>query len=198
MLIDPPPCGREKAAHSGAALFDIIATRHLRGSQKGERLLFLQTALLGAGSGISYQQQGADDARADDVHDSSRDALGEDQVDGFLIDEDVEHRSHHHPCHHVTDDLDEVEGEDILAFEFPFFHLGAVEGETEDEARYAGCDHPAPPGGTVLDGITERMSDEGNEGAGDGTEQRGEERAQPIGGLEAGFGNGGRNLDIHE
>ena len=73
-----------------------------------------EAALLGAGGSIGNQQQGADDAGAMDVHQGGNCTLGEDQVDGFSIDEDIQNGGDDDPGNDVADDLDDVEGEDIF------------------------------------------------------------------------------------
>lgn len=152
--------------------------------------LFAQATFLGAGGGIGNQQQRANDAGADGIHDCGGDALGKDKVGGFLINEDIEHRGNQEPGNYVADNLNNVEGEDFPPAKCAVFHVGAAEGKAIDEAGDAAGYHPAPPGRAILHSIAEGMADESNQRAGDWPKQRGEERGDTVSGLEAGFRNG--------
>lgn len=159
-------------------------------NKKARRLLLAQAAFLGAGGCVGDQQQGADDGNGDRVGGRGERALDEDQIGRFLIDEDIQHRSDHQPGDGVSDDLNDVEGKDVLALELTFFDAGALEGEAEDESGHAAGDDPAPPGSAVLQGVAERMADEGDQCTGDRAKQGGEERGHAVGGLDLGFRNG--------
>lgn len=169
-----------------------------RDSRKRRGLLLAQAALLGAGGGVGNQQQRADDGHGHRVGGGGEGALNEDQVDGFLVDQDVEDGSHHQPGNGIADDLNDVEGEDVFTLEDALFDAGALEGKTEGEARHAAGDDPAPPGRAVQKEIAEGMADEGNQKPGDGAKQGGEERGHAVGGLDLGFRHGRWNFDVHE
>ena len=159
---------------------------------------FLEGALLGAGGRVGDQEQSADHTGANGVHHRCGDALGEDQAGRFGIDQDIQQGGDHDPGDRIADDLDQVKGQDVLALEFAFFNLGALESETEDEAGNAAGDHPGPPGGTVLNGVAEGVTNERDQRAGDRAEEGSHERAQAVGGLEAGLRHRGGDLHIHE
>ena len=165
-------------------------TLHLKGLGKA--------ALLGAGGGIGNQQNGTNNASADGVHAGSGKALYEDFVGRFLIDQDIEAGGNQQPGDGIADDLNDVECDNVIQAEGAFFNLGALESETKYEAGNTAGNDPAPPRAAILDGIAEAVADEADQSAGDRPKQGSEESAQAVSGLEAGFRNGGWDLDVHK
>src|SRR3972149_5873259 len=108
-------------------------------------MLSAQAAFLGPCGSIGDQEKRSDDAGTDGVHDKSCHTLYKDQVDRFSVDEDVQHRSHHNPCDQVAENLDQVEGKNILALEFTFLNFCSFEGKTENKPCHVAGDDPAPP-----------------------------------------------------
>ena len=103
-----------------------------------------EAALAGAGGGIS-QQQGADHTSHNGVGCESHQALREDLVGGFSLDDDIQHRGEVEPSDVIADDLDDIVSQDVLPTEVALFNTGAQEGESVDEAGDANGDLLAPP-----------------------------------------------------
>ncbi len=86
----------ETAPFLAFQIFELDNSKELQGE-----VLLSQAAFLVRVAGVGTSSRVPMTAGADDVHEGSGDTLGEDQVDGFPVDEDVKHGGDHHQAMHL-------------------------------------------------------------------------------------------------
>lgn len=128
---------------------------------------------------VGGQQQRADDSGGDGVGQGRGEALLEDAVHGFGVEQDLQHRRDAGPADHVGRHLAQVEADQVLPVRLGGIQVDHIGQHAQQPAEGGGGDDPAPGHGAGVQ-VDEDVAQQTGQRAGQGPEGHGQEAQQAI------------------